>query len=149
MSNKWHESDNPSTFVRGATWRTMIWIVVVVLFFTFLGWGLWALGVFTSPIKGQGDAFKQQQSSSNRIVQQAEFEDLYAEYQDALVKIKPARDAVKQNPDSTIKQTELTGLINYCVDVAGDYNAESRKYLAADFKAIDLPAQLDRSACTD
>lgn len=149
MSKNWYDSDNPSTFVRGGTWRAMIWIVVVVLFFTFLGWGLWALGVFTSPIKGAGDAYKEQQSSNNRVFQQSFFEDTFADYESTVAKIGPAKDALKNDKDNPLLQEQLTGTINYCLDVVADYNAQSRKYLAADFKSADLPVQLDRTACTN
>lgn len=147
MSN-WYDNSNADKVTRSAGWRIMLWIALFAVFFALLGWLLWGLGVIGAPIKGKGDAFKQQQSGANRIVQQAKFEDLYNEYRDSLAKIKPAKQALKQNPDSVIKNTELTGLVNYCIDVAGDYNAESEKYLAADFKRIDLPYELDRDACT-
>lgn len=143
MSNKWYNSDNPSTVVRGGTWRGMIWVVSIVIFFLLLGAALWAFGVFTSPFKGQGDAFKTQQSSTNRIASQERFEDLYAEIKATDAKLAPAKDAMKANPDSQVKTTEYTGLVNYCLDVVADYNSESRKYLSADFRAIDLPYQID------
>ena len=148
MSN-WYDHNNADKVTRSGLWRFMIIVAVLAIFFALLGWLLWGIGVLGAPVKGAGDAYKQKESASNRIVQQAEFEDLKAEYDDTLAKISVARKAAKQNPDSQIKQTEYTGLVNYCVDVAGDYNAESRKYLAADFKAIDLPAELDRTACTN
>jgi len=148
MSN-WYDNPNADKVTRSAGVRIMIWVVVFAVFFVALGWLLWGLGVIGAPIKGQGDAFKQKESASNRIVQQAEFEDLNAEYESALVKIPIAKKAAKQDPNNQTKQTEYIGLVNYCVGVAGKYNAESRKYLAADFKAIDLPAQLDRTACTN
>lgn len=148
MSN-WYDNPNADKVTRSAGWRIMVWITVFAIFFALLGWLLWGLGVIGAPVKGAGDAFKQKESASNRIVQQAEFEDLYAEYESSLAKIPTAKKAAKQDPDNQVKQTEYTGLVNYCVDVAGKYNAESRKYLAADFKAIDLPAELDRTACTN
>lgn len=148
MSN-WYDNPNADKVTRSAGWRIMLWIFVFAVFFALLGWFLWGIGVIGAPVKGAGDAFKQKESASNRIVQQAEFEDLKAEYDDTLAKIPVAKKALKQNPDSQIKNTEYTGLVNQCISVAGDYNAESRKYLAADFKAIDLPAQLDRTACSN
>lgn len=147
MSKNWYDSDNPTTVVRGFSWRAGVWIALVVIFFAALGGLIWVLNVATSPVKGQGDAYQQKNSAVNRIASQATFEDLYADYQDTLVKIEVASDAYDKNPKSQIAQTNLAGLINYCVDVVGDYNAESRKYLAADFKAVDLPYELDRSAC--
>ena len=143
MSSKWHDSDNPSTVVRGGTWRAMIWVVAVVVFIVLISSALWAFGVFSSPIKGAGDAFKQQQSSTNRIVSQQRFEDLYQEVEAADRKLGPAKAALKADPDSQIKQTEFTGLQNYCIDVVADYNAEARKYLSSEWRAIDLPQKID------
>jgi len=148
MSN-WYDHNNADKVTRSGLWRFMVIVAVLAIFFALLGWLLWGLGVLGAPVKGAGDAYKQKESASNRIVQQAQFEDLKAEYDSTLVKIKPAKQALERDPDSQIKNTELTGLVNYCIEVAGEYNAESRKYLAADFKAIDLPATLDRNACTD
>lgn len=146
---KWYDSDNPSTVVRGATWRGMIWVLLILVFIAVVGIAWWAFGVATAPVKGQGDAYKQKESASNRIVKQAFFEDTYADYESTVAKLKPAKQALKQNPDSVIKQTEYTGLQNYCLDVVASYNAESNKYLAADFKRVDLPYELDRNACTN
>lgn len=143
---KWYDSDNPSTVVRGGTWRAMLWVVGVVVFVLLLGAALWGLGVISSPFKGAGDAFKQKQSASNRISAQARFEDLYADIKATDAKLGPAKQALKQNPDSQIKQTEFTGLQNYCLDVVADYNAEARKYLSMDWKAIDLPDQIDTTS---
>lgn len=145
--SKWHETEDPDKFARGFGLRVIVWFLIILIVFGAIGVGIWAFRVATAPVRGAGDAFVQKQSAPNRIVQQANFEDLYAEYQDTLAKIPAAKAASKAAPKSQIKRTELTGLVNYCVDVAGDYNADSRKYLAADFKAIDLPYELDRSAC--
>lgn len=147
MGTNWYDNPNADKVTRSGAWRIMLYIALFAIFFALLGWLLWGLGVIGAPVKGAGDAFKQKESSSNRIVQQAKFEDLKAEYDSTLVKIEVASDAYDKNPKSTIKQTELSGLINYCIETAGQYNAESRKYLASDFKAIDLPVELDRVAC--
>ena len=142
---RWHESDNPSTVVRGGTWRVMVWIVVVVVFVGLLSVALWAFGVFSSPIKGQGDAFKTKNSGTNRIAAQERFEDLHADILATDRKLDAAKAKAKAAPDSQVAQTEYVGLTNYCIDVVGDYNAESRKYTAQDFKSIDLPYQIDNT----
>jgi hypothetical protein len=147
MSN-WYDHNNADKVTRSGTWRIMAIIAAFTIFALLLGGVVWGFRVATAPVKGAGDAFQQQQSGNNRISSQARFEDLYADYEQTVNKIKPAKQALRQNPDSQIKQTELTGLTNYCLDVVGDYNAESRKYLAADFKAIDLPTELDSTRCS-
>lgn len=146
---KWYDSDNPSTVVRGASWRAGVWIGVVLLVVALVSVGVWGFKVATSDVKGQGDAVVQKNSANNRIAAQERFEDLYADIKATDAKIAPARKAVKVNP-TTVNQTNLTGLINYCLDVVGDYNAEARKYTSADFRAIDLPAEIsDLDSATD
>lgn len=140
--SKWYDSDNPSTVVRGATWRAGVWIAVLLLFIGLIGVGVWGFKVATSDAKGRGDATMTKNSSTNRISAQERFEDLYADIKATDAKIGPAKQAVKTDP-STINTTNLAGLVNYCLDVVGDYNAEARKYTSADFRAIDLPAEIN------
>ncbi len=138
---KWYDSDNPSTVVRGASWRAGVWIGVVLLVVALISIGVWGFKVATSDVKGQGDAIVQKNSANNRIAAQERFEDLYAEITQTDAKIGPAKQAFKANP-TAVNQTNLTGLVNYCLDVVGDYNAEARKYTSADFRAVDLPSQI-------
>ncbi len=138
MSN-WHDNPNSDKVARSFAWRVMVGVIIFVLFIGLISAGVWAFRVATAPVKGQGDAFVQKESATNRIGAQARFEDLYADIQATDAKLAPAKQALKRNPNSQIKQTEFTGLQNYCLDVVADYQAESRKYLSADFKAFDLP----------
>lgn len=139
---KWYDSDNPSTVVRGATWRAILWVLAVLLVVALVSIGVWGFKVATSDVKGQGDAVRTKNDSVNRIAKQELFEDYFADIQATDAKIGPAAEAAKADP-TTVNKTNLTGLVNYCLDVVGDYNAESRKYTAADFRAVDLPYQID------
>ena len=56
------------------------------------------------------------------------------------------KTAAAEDP-SQFNKTNLTGARTYCASVVADYNALSRKYTAAEFKAADLPASLDAGAC--
>ena len=141
--NNWYESDNPSTVVRGASWRGAIWIIGVLVFFLLIGVVWWGFTVAASDPKGRGDAIKEKNSSTNRIAAQQRFEDLYADIRATDAKLAPAKAALDQNPSSQVRQTDFTGLTNYCLDAVGDYNAEARKYLSSQFRAIDLPSQID------
>lgn len=142
MSN-WYDSDNPSKLARGGSWRLMLLIVAFIVFGLVVYAVLWGLGVVSAPIKGKGDAFKQKESANNRIAAQATFEDLYVDIKATDAKLAPAKQALKADPKSQVKQTQFTGLQNYCLDVVADYNAEARKYLAADFRSTDLPYEID------
>lgn len=143
---KWYDSDNPSTVLRGGGWRLGVVVICVVLFFLAGGVLLWAFGVFTSDIKGQGDAEKTKNSATNRIAAQERFEDLYQDILASDRKLDPAYAAMKAAPDSQVKLTEYTGLVNYCIDVVADYNAEARKFTAEEFRSVDLPQVIDSLA---
>lgn len=139
----WYESENPDRVAAGAASRVGLWVVVAVLFFGLLGIGGWAFKVATSDVKGQGDAVVQKNSAQNRIAAQARFESLYADIKATDRKLDIYADAVKAQPGDKTARTNLDGTRAYCEAVVGDYNAEARKYLAADFKAIDLPSEID------
>lgn len=125
----------------------IIFLVIATLIIVPLG--AWGFKVATSDIKGQGDAIVNKNDAINRVNKQELFEDLYAEIKAADAKIAPAQTAVDADP-TTVNTTNLTGLTNYCIDVVADYNAEARKFSAEDFRAIDLPAQVDGiDAATD
>ncbi|AWY04865.1 hypothetical protein PBI_FLOOF_28 [Microbacterium phage Floof] len=103
----------------------------------------WGVGVATSGPKGLGDAYAEKNSSQNWTAAQARFEDLYADIIATDRKITVAAEQKAADPgDKTAADTYL-GTVNYCIGVVGEYNAEARKYLAADFRAADLPAEID------
>lgn len=138
----WHQSDNPTTVARGAGWRIGVTVLVVLAVVAVISIGVWGFKVATSDVKGQGDATVQKNSANNRIGAMNRFEDMYAEIEQTDAKIGPAKQAFKANK-TQVNQTNLTGLVNYCLDVVGDYNAEARKFTSADFRPVDLPARID------
>lgn len=144
---RWYESDNPGTVVRGGTWRVMVLILVFLIFFGLIGIGLWAFGVFTSDVKGRGDAVKTKNSAVNRIAAQERFHDLYQDVVAADRRIDVMADALKRNPDSEVNQANLTGSIAYCIDAVAAYDAETQKYTKRDYLDYSLPQ--DRIDDTD
>ncbi len=131
----------------GEAW---FWVVMFVLVVAVIGIGAWGFSVLTAPVAGQAGAFKQQQSTLNRVQQQAKFEQIAADYDGYLVQIKNAKIALKTASATTRDQreTELIGLRQVCVSTAQDFNAESRKYLARVWKSAGLPETLNPSACS-
>lgn len=140
---RWYHSDNPVTVVRGATWRGYIWIACAVVFVGALSVGIWAFKVHTSDVRGRGDAVSRKNSGDNRIAQQEAFERLYADIVATDRKIDTAAAALARTPDSVVAQTTLTGTIQYCISIVGDYNAKARSYTAEQWRSTDLPAQID------
>lgn len=138
----------PRRHIVGEVW---FWILMVIIVVAVLGIGGWAFGVFTSGPAGAGGAIKQRNSTLNRVQSQAQFEQLAADYDGYLVKIKIAKTALAAattDVDKQLAQTNLTGVQQVCVDAAQQFNAESRKYLARVWKSAGLPETLDADACT-
>lgn len=117
--------------------------LLILLLIVLLGTGWWVFRVATSDVKGQGDALIRKNSATNRIGAQQRFEELYADILASDRRIDTLAADAAANPDSQVAQTNLTGSITYCQDVVADYNALARSYTAQDFRAYDLPAQID------
>lgn len=119
------------------------WVLIVVLIVAALGATGWGLSVMLSAPKGAGDALVKKNSAANWTAAQARFEDLYAGIEAADRKIDLAATNLAANPNDKTAQQTYAGIVSGCIDLVGDYNADARKYLAADFKAADLPDQID------
>ncbi len=144
MKDPWYGDDNPDRVARALGGRTAVWIIAAVLFFALIGGVAWGVKVALSDTKGRGDSVRIKNSAPNRIAAQERFEQLYAEIQrsDASLDIlAPAANAGGQ-----AEKTQFTGAVTYCLSVVADYNAEARKYRSQDFRAIDLPAQIDTTS---
>ena len=135
----WHESENPTRVVRGATWRAGVWVAAVVAFFMLLGGALWVAGVFTSGVKGTGDVVKQNNGATNRINTQAYFQDLYGDINAYTTQLATAGAQMTAHPGDDFYETNYVGLYNTCVSAVNSYNAASGKTLFKDWKAADLP----------
>jgi hypothetical protein len=127
-----------------------VWIgVATVVGIALLSWGIWAISVAVSGPKGQGDAIKIKNSASNLIEQQAKFEELYQGIQSADKKTELAAERLAVKPDDLTLQQQHAGVQSGCISLVAEYDALSRKFLAEDFKAIDLPATVPTTAAFD
>lgn len=125
------------------------WVVgVIVLAIALAAFGLAWRYVIAGP-EGAVGAREQQQNATNRVQQQAKFEQMAADYEGFLVQIENAKSALASASEDTRAQreTELVGLRQICVSTAQDFNAESRKYVARVWKSAGLPETLDPIAC--
>lgn len=146
MTDDWREIRRDAN--RGIRF-TLTWVGIVVLFIVLAGAAWWGIGVATSGAKGQGDAIREKNSAENWVAAQARFEDMYADIEATDRKITVAFAALQSDPENKTYQQTYLGTVNYCLEVVGDYNAEARKYLAADFRAADLPQEIDGWAGSD
>lgn len=120
--------------------------MIVVLTFIGLGWRY----IIAGP-SGAVGAKEQQQNANTRVQKQELFEQLAADYDGYLAKIRIAKNALaaaSTDIDKELRQTELVGVQQTCVDTAQQFNAESNKYTAHVWKSAGLPATLDQEACT-
>jgi len=141
----YYESDNPTTVVRGASWRAGVWIIGVVVFIGLIGIGIWGFRVSTADIKGQGDAHMKINSADNRLFAQGNFNDLYQEVLASDRKLDQAAQDVNTHPGDQFYATNYTGLMNHCQDTVAMYNSAARKITEARFRDADLPYQIDGS----
>lgn len=131
-----------------ASARVAIVLTVVIVLALAIGGLIWGLRVGTSDVKGQGDAVITKNEAGNRIRAQEGFEQKFANIKSADQNINVTAEALKSDPDSLKLKTELLGQKQACNALVGAYNAASRKFTQADFRAADLPFELNVDAAT-
>jgi len=141
----WYDSDNPSRVLRGGMSRGVLVLIVLLILGGIIGGVVWAIGVATSDVAGRGEAIVQKNSANNRIAAQQTFEDLIADIKQSDAKLDQALVDKKANPGDSTYAVNYAGLVNHCLDSVGLYNADARKYTAQQFRASDLPAQIDQA----
>lgn len=118
-------------------------VIVIGLVGLIIGGIFFTINVLLAPAKGQGEAQMKKYSAENWTAAQARFEDIYAGIQakDAQINVLYA-DKVARPNDLTAQQT-YTGVVSACLKSVSEYNADSRKFLAEDFKSADLPTSIN------
>jgi len=58
-----------------------------------------------------------------------------------------AAQALAADPENPTLKQNYQSTINYCISVANDYNADSRKFTQEQWKSVDLPETLDAEDC--
>jgi hypothetical protein len=123
-------------------WIVALFVIALVLITSVL---LWVFSVSTSDIKGQGDAQRIKNSAPNRIKAQELFETRYQEILAADRNIDVTSAALVGTPGDAKLQTELIGQKQYCINIVGKYNADSRKFTMEDFRDTGLPYQINNN----
>lgn len=139
-------------------------IVVVLLTVWIIAAVTLGLRTATAGIVGKAETHIQNQSSNNRVIQQAGFEQTYADVVKYKQQIKDANKAVEDwdkanagKQDTVIGTlatqrqylvSVATGLKQQCQTAVANYNADTHKTLSKDWKRSDLPYELvDTEAC--
>lgn len=94
---------------------------------------------------GRGNAHIEKESSTNRIGQNSVFFDLKTDYDATVGKVPVYAEQAKTG--DPVAKVNFSGLQSHCLDVVGQYAAQSGKYISKDFKDAGLPESLDPSAC--
>lgn len=139
----WHESENPTRFVWGFSWRTGGMILLIMLVCGGLSWAGWAFKVAMSDTKGRGDTIIKNNDVENRTKAQQYFYDLHAAVERNAANIGIAEATVAKHPNDRIAQQNLDGAVQMCVSSVADYNAQTQKILSRDWKDPNLPFHLD------
>lgn len=130
-------------------WKALGIGVVVVSVALGIWWVAYGAKVYSSEFTGRGDAIIQKNSAENWVKAQAKFEDMYAGIvsQDQIITVMG--ETYDADP-SAFNKMNLDGARMVCLEQVGDYNAEARKYLSEEFRAADLPYEINTmSASTD
>ena len=137
----WNEKEQRPNYWTTAFWTAFI-VVAILGFWLALASAVWGLKVATAGIYGRGEAHRQIESGNNRIEKQELFEGLYADIRAYDDQIQVAAETNTKSPTERNAQN-LQGLKLVCIDATNDYNAEARKVSSEQFRASDLPPQID------
>lgn len=151
MSDRWEDCERKfterpvRTGIIGSA-LVWVWVATLIVLVGLISIGLWAFGVFTSDVKGQGDALKIRNEAANRIRAQEGFETLYHDIQasDRIIVISSETLKTANGADASRVRTELTGQKQYCTQLVGQYNAKARQFRSEDFRAADLPSEINQ-----
>ncbi len=119
-------------------------LAIVVGVILLLGLAVWGFTVATAELKGKGDARVTTESGVNRLGQQEFFERTYQDIEQQRGIIAQHKQTLESGAlDPRTAQTNLSGAIQHCLSMVGDYNAKARTQRAEQFRAADLPASID------
>lgn len=139
----WRKPANDREAYRRGMSSTAKWGIGIVLVCVLISGVFWGASVLFSDAAGRGNAIRAKNDAVNRIGKQELFEELWADIKAYDRQIGEAQTSLDADPSSTHWQTVRTGLVNQCIDASAQYDAEARKYTARDFRAVDLPPQID------
>lgn len=129
---------------RAGFWFAVKWVAAITVFILVITGVLWATGVIFAGPKGAGDAYKTNQSGTNRIAKQEWFEQTYADIQNA-DKTVGLMSAAKLDDPSYVNKTNYTGAVAHCNQLVANYDAEARKYSSQDWRNNKLPSAIDQT----
>ncbi len=118
-------------------------VVTLIVLAAIIGGGLWAFGVFTSGTRGHGDVIKQNNSGSNQIAAQAEFNRLWGDIQADHANIASTAAALHASPGDAWQQSVLTSQQQTCRTAVAQYNADTADTTLREWRPAADPATID------
>lgn len=138
-------TEKPVRTTMSATFRIWLVVVLVVVLGGLLSAGIWYFKVGTSDIRGAGNAEIIKNEAGNRIRAQEGFEKYFQAILAADQTINLTAESLKTDPGNPKLMTELMGQKQACMITVGQYNAKARSFSQADFRAADLPFEIDNT----
>lgn len=146
---QWRSDIREGSYVaRTAGWRVAVWILAAVVFFGLIGAGIWAFKVVTSEPKGAGDAARITNDGRNRVNAQEWFVGQYEQIKSTDRRITEAAVELKAKPEDEFARTNYRGLVNRCIEMVGNYNAEANKVSRGKWRDDTTPFQIDDTDST-
>jgi hypothetical protein len=121
----------------------LIWALAFIAVLALIGGGIWAVKVLTSDVKGAGDQTRITNDGRNRVNAQEWFASQYEQIRSTDRRIDQAAADKAKNPGGEFEKTNYTGLVNRCIEMVGNYNAEANKVSRGKWRSPDLPFQID------
>ena len=147
--DEWRSEIKEANYVaRSVGWRAAIWIAVAVAFFGLVGGGIWVFKVATSEVRGAGDATRITNDGQNRVNAQEWFQSQYEQIRSTDRRIVETAAELAAKPDDDFTKTNYRGLVNRCIEMVGNYNAEANKVSRGKWRDPNLPFQIDDNDST-
>lgn len=128
-----------------AGWRLVVTGLAVAAVIGLISVGIWYFKVATSGVKGAGDATRITNDGRNRVNAQEWFVGQYEQIRSTDRRIDEAAAELARKPGDEIAQTNYRGLVNRCMEMVGNYNAEAQKVSRAQWRDASLPTRIDDS----
>lgn len=129
---------------RGGYWFTNKWVLACILSVLAMIAVVWVAQVLSAGPKGAGDAYKTNQSGTNRIAKQEMFQQLYEDIQVADINVTTLHTLKVADP-SYVNNTNYTAAVMQCTQLVHNYNAEAKKYTSQDWRDNSLPSAIDQT----
>lgn len=137
------EVADASAIGMSAGWRLGLTFLAVIAVVGLVSVGIWYFKVATSPVKGAGDATRITNDGRNRVNAQEWFVGQYEQIRSTDRRIDEAAAELARRPGDEFVAANYRGLVNRCVEMVGNYNAEAQKVSRAQWRDPALPVRID------